>query len=480
MLVMSLRRTAFRVFLSTAMLTGALAACTSTEAPAAGIRWEPCAENGAYDCAAVPVPIDWAQRDGATIDIAVVRDRADDPARSIGTLISLPGGPGDSGVDQILRGSRFSAELRSRFDIVSLDPRGVKRSHPVRCDAGLADRPNMVPDSGGRLDEIHSYARALAASCRQHTGPLIDHLDAVSVARDIDAVRAALGDDRISIYGRSYGTLAGQAFAELFPQRLRAMALDSVDDHALDGPDFLAGEARAAQDSFGEFASWCARDELCALHGTDLDRAYGRLVAAAGRGELQNPRMPGKPFGPLELSWLVTRRLYNPDWPELATDLQTLTNQPPDRPAPAAPPQQLGEAAPMPEIFVCSDWRFRILDQDQWARLWREQNDNAPTLRAHFAWGVAALCSGWPTGPQNPPHRPQVIDGPPILVMNSRHDPATPHEWAAAVAANTDRATLLTYEGWGHGVYERNSCTTTAADNYLVDLTPAPAGCPAR
>jgi pimeloyl-ACP methyl ester carboxylesterase len=112
------------------------------------------------------VPIAWADPGGSTIDVAVVRDRADDAARKVGTLVLLPGGPGSSWVDEILRG-KFSPELRARFDIISLDPRGVKRSHPVLCDGGLgANRPNMMPDAGGRIDEARSYARDLADSCR--------------------------------------------------------------------------------------------------------------------------------------------------------------------------------------------------------------------------------------------------------------------------------------------------------------------------
>ncbi|MFI6042326.1 alpha/beta hydrolase [Nocardia sp. NPDC051321] len=133
----------------------------------------------------------------------------------------------------------------------------------------------------------------------------------------------------------------------------------------------------------------------------------------------------------------------------------------------------------MPEIIVCSDWRFDIASQDQWTQLWREQNDNSAPLRAHFAWGAGAMCSGWPIAPPNPAHRPQIVDGPPVLIMSSLHDPATPHEWALGVAKNTPRATLLTYQGWGHGVYDRSPCTTTAADQYLINLTIPQSSCPA-
>ncbi|WP_228823968.1 alpha/beta hydrolase [Nocardia blacklockiae] len=407
----------------------------------------------------------------------MARKRTRDAAR-IGTLISLPGGPGTSGVDELLRGDRFSPEVRARFDIVSFDPRGVRRSHPMRCDAGLAAaRPNLVPDAGGRLSEVASYARQLAESCREYTGPLFDHLDSASVARDVDALRKALGENTISLYGRSYGTMSGQAYLEQFPRQVRAMVLDSIDDHSLGGPDFLATEARAGRDAFAKFVSWCARDATCALHGTDVSARYDELYERAVRGELSSPT--GTPLGPLDLGRTAIQPLYQPDWPGLANALRTMHDQPP-APAPVPAPQRRGEAAPAPELIACSDWSFDIPDQARWEQLWRDQQQHAGTLRSHFAWIAASVCSNWPP-PPDPPHRPRVTAAPPVLLLNSRHDPATPYEWATNVAANTPNSVLLTYDGWGHGVYGRNDCTTGTADRYLLDLTvPQPnSHCPA-
>lgn len=477
---MYFRRTVLAVALAGALGAGALTACTSATSPAPSLNWQPCPENVEFDCGTVTVPVDWADPGGEKIEIAVVRDRADEPSKKVGTLVSLPGGPGTSGVDEIIKGGKFSAELRGRFDIVSLDPRGVKRSHPVRCDAGLAaSRPNVVPDLGGRIDEVQSYARDLAASCRQYTGSLMDHLDAVSVARDIEALRSALGVDQISIYGRSYGTMPAQAYVELFPKQLRAMLLDSVDDHSLDGPAFMASEARAGRDAFDEFASWCAREEQCVLHGSDVDQILDEVYAKAARGELRDLTDVTKPLGAADLSTQVVKRLFRPEWSLLATELRSLADQPASSPLTPKFPQRQGVPAPLPEVAFCSDWRFDIADQDRWIQLWREQNANAGTLRSHFAWGAGALCSSWPIAPPNPPHLPRIADAPPILILNSLHDPSTPYEWALGVEKNTPGATLLTYEGWGHGIYDRSPCTTTAADQYLIHLTLPQPRCPA-
>ncbi|WP_169814887.1 alpha/beta hydrolase [Nocardia crassostreae] len=312
------------------------------------------------------------------------------------------------------------------------------------------------------------YARELADSCREYTGALMDHLDAESVARDVEALRIALGDNEISLYGRSYGTMPEQSYLELFPERVRGMILDSVDDHSLAGDEFLASEARAAEDNFAEFAAWCGRDAGCALHGKDIPAVYRSLYERAERGEL---RSGDKALGPLELSAATTQRLYKPEWSTLAGELKILAEQPAAAPGPAVRPQRSGTPVEMPEIIFCSDWEFEIGDQAEWVRLWGEQNRNAPTIGTHFAWGAGSICSGWPVRAANPQHLPRVAGAPPVLILNSRHDPATPHEWAVGVAANTPGTTLVTYEGWGHGIYNRNGCTTAIADRYLIDRT---------
>ncbi|WP_280277361.1 alpha/beta fold hydrolase [Nocardia wallacei] len=462
---MRLRRSVLPMVSALLGLAAGLAACTTAATRAPSLDWRPCAENAEVECATLSVPVDWSQPEGPAIDMAVARKRTRDPGR-IGTLISLPGGPGTSGVDELLHGDRFSPALRERFDLVGFDPRGVRRSHPLRCDAGLAaTRPNLVPDAGGRFTEVASYTRELVDSCREYTGPLFDHLDSASVARDVDALRNALGEETVSLYGRSYGTMSGQAYLELFPRRVRAMVLDSIDDHSLAGTEFLATEARGGRDAFAEFVSWCERESACSLHGTDVPALFDRLYGRALRGELSDPA--GKPLGPTELSHTALQSLYQPDWRRSADELRAIDDRPPVVTAATAPVRR-GEPVPAPELIACSDWSFDIPDQARWEELWRDQQRHAGTLRSHFAWIAGSICANWPP-PPNPPHRPRITDAPAVLLMNSRHDPSTPYEWAVGVAADTPGSVLLTYEGWGHGVYGRNTCTTAAADNYFID-----------
>ncbi|WP_036571616.1 alpha/beta fold hydrolase [Nocardia sp. BMG51109] len=469
--------TVFITALAVAMSGAGITACSGAQGRASDFDWRPCPENAEVECATLAVPVDWSDPGGQTIEMAVARKRTREADR-LGTLVSLPGGPGTSGVDEVLHGDRLSPELHRRFDIVSLDPRGVGRSHPVRCDAGLATvQPNLVPDTGGRLAEVVSYARDLADSCREHTGPLVDHLDSASVARDVDALRKALGETTISIYGRSHGTASGQAYLELFPRQVRAMVLDGAVDHNLSGPDYLASEARAARDTFAEFVSWCDRESTCALHGRDIPALYDSLYDRAAHGLLSSPT--GKRQDPLVLSQVSTQPLYKPDWPRLAEDLRARAERP-LTPMAAPAPRRNGQPQPWPLTIMCADQQLGIRDQAHWEQLWAMHKESAGPLRSHFAWVATSLCTALPPAP-NPPHPPRITDAPTTLLMNARFDPTTPHEWATHVAADTPHSVLLTYDGWGHGVYGRTACTTGAADRYFIDLVvPQPdTHCPA-
>ncbi|MFI7675113.1 alpha/beta hydrolase [Actinophytocola sp. NPDC049390] len=434
------------VLLSAVLLTG-LVTGTATAAPRPD--WQACEPGSPVECATITVPIDYAHPETGMIDVAVARQRATGERQ--GTLVFMPGGPGDSGVSRLLRGNVVPAEVAERFDVVSFDPRGTNRSHPVTCDTDLVmNLPNVVPEAGARLADVRTYARALGDSCRAHTGPLLDHVDSVSVARDIDVLRAALGERKVTLYGRSYGTLAGQMYAENFPHRVRGIVLDSVFNHGLTSSTFITTQVAAGEDAFTAFADWCADDATCALHGQDVGQVYRDLWEKSVRGDL--------PVPPMALNQNTLNKFYGPDWAGLAEQLKGLTGA-----------RTTADTAPFPVGAFCADHRVRFSSQGEWLSLWRRQNAVAPTMRTHFAWTLVSLCSAWPAETPNPQHRTDADDAPPILVMNSLHDPATSHEWARDVHRQLDDSVLLTYDGAGHGVMNRTDCTRAVFTDYVLD-----------
>lgn len=451
------------VLLAAVLLTGVATGSATAEAGNT-LDWQPCEPDSPIECATLTVPIDYAHPATGTIDVAAARQKA--TGKRAGTLVYMPGGPGGSGVDRLLNGNIVPAAVAERYDVVSFDPRGTNRSHPIECDANLVENlPNVIPETGARLADIQDYARDLGASCREHTGPLLDHVDSVSVARDIDAVRAALGERKVTLYGRSYGTLAGQMYAENFPHRVRGIVLDSVFDHGLNQSKFVTTQVEAGEDAFAAFANWCADDATCALHGQDVGRLYGDLWEKSLRGEL--------PLPPIALNQSTLNTFYGPDWAGLAEQLKGL--------AEGAPSTTAEETAPFPVAAFCTDHKIRFSSQGEWLSLWRKQNAAAPVMRTHFAWAVVSLCSAWPAATPNPQHRTDADDAPPILIMNSLHDPATGYAWAKDVQRQLDDSVLLTYDGAGHGVTDRTDCTRAVFTDYVLDsVTPRPGThCPA-
>jgi pimeloyl-ACP methyl ester carboxylesterase len=233
------------------------------------VDFAPCPGSAVTQCGTLRVPANWAHPKGPKIDVAVARRPADDPARRIGTLFYNPGGPGDGGVKYVVAADTFfSKALRARFDIVSVDPRGVAGSTPITCGiAALTPEYTFFPRTQQQFDAMVAHNRAVARSCLRRTGPLLLHADTVSVARDHEALRIALGVSKVSWLGLSYGTQLGAQYAQLYPRRTRAMVLDAALDHS--APDVVvnADAAMTVEEAFDRFATWCDTTADCALQG---------------------------------------------------------------------------------------------------------------------------------------------------------------------------------------------------------------------
>ncbi|MEU7732488.1 alpha/beta hydrolase [Streptomyces griseus] len=445
------------------------------------LRWAPCeaATKPGAECATLSVPVDWARPDGPRLDLAVARRQAAGPGPRVGSMVFGPGGPGDSGVAMVVGNiGRFSPEVRRGFDIVSFDPRGVGGSTPVTCSADLlAARPSPELGSQADFEATLAYNKRLRADCRARTGPVFDHLDTAQTVRDLDALRAALGERKLTFHGSSYGTLLGAQYAETYPRRVRAMVLESVMDHSVPTTrEFLRSEAATAQNSFEEFVKWCDAAATCALRGRDVRAVWQGLLDRAGRGELENPAKPGTALSSSDLvNRVAFRRFYAADHAGLATEIARMHAS---EPLPASPTS----TAPLPPAtpVFCSDWRLPVRDHREYASLVSLMNRTAPDLPYLLPIHMTAACLGAPTA--NPQHRLRVTGAPPILLSNALHDPATGYAWAVSVARQLGRGgVLLTYEGHGHGSVTSGPCMRDAVDGYLTELVVPPRGtsCPA-
>lgn len=420
------------------------------------ISWTVCGDDPAVRCGTLRLPVDWSQPDGATFELAVARRAARRPDNRAGTLVFGPGGPGDSGVERILAGDRFSAEILDRFDTVSFDPRGVARSGGPKCDLSLGQG---LITSQADFDTVIDSNRDKWAVCRS-TSPVWEHADTASAVRDLDALRAALGLRQLTFHGSSYGTLLGQQYAERYPGRVRAIVLESVFDHSLDVRQFVRTQALAAQDGFDEFVTWCAQHTECALHGEDARAVWNDVLSRVS---------PDRAF---EIAMLPIARLAAPNRAGLARDIASLRD--------GATPEI--ELPPIVSSVFCADWPAVVPDFPAYERLVRIARQAAPDVRYGAGLLAIRVCLGWPQPVANPPHRLEVHTRTPLLLLNSRHDVRTGHVWARHVAAQLGRhGRLVTYEGSGHGAYGNTPCTTAAVDRYLIDLVVPPRGmsCPA-
>ncbi|GAA1469200.1 alpha/beta hydrolase [Nocardiopsis exhalans] len=460
--------------------------------PAQNIDWETCGEEESPDaeCGTLTVPIDWDDPDGEMIDLALARIPASDPDARIGSLVINPGGPGGSGVGFALFAQEvFSPEVLDRFDIVGFDPRGVGDSHPVLCSLEiLEDDPGSLFDNRAGLDARAAYNEDLREDCREHTGPLYDHVDSLSVVHDMEAIRAALGDEQLSFFGVSYGTLMGQQYAATYPERVRAVVLDSVMDHDLDTRQYLSTQAEAAQDAFDAFVAWCEDSTQCELNGQDPRAVWTDLLKRADAGELLMEGPEGS--GEVTAEGLIGMAFssgYGPGWHDFASTLAWLddpdNNELPvvdDDPAESAdgPAGAAGAADEIPDGLVpyaypavlCNDYGLPVRGYGDWRALMRSgERLVAPDVRyGMLAVDDLANCLGQ-TDVRNPQAPTDVSGSEPLMVINSLHDPATGYNWAVNLADQLgDDGVLVTYEGAGHGVYGRTDCTTEVVDDYLI------------
>lgn len=454
------------------------------------LDWQPCDGDAnplvvvPLECATLRVPLDHDEPDGDLIELAVARLPAGEPDRRIGSLVFNPGGPGGSGIE-FLRSAAFVVpdDVALRFDLVGFDPRGVGDSAAVDCDVDWDDQVSLLDeDDDAGWDALVVEAEQFPDTCPDEALQLAPHVGTNNAARDLDLLRAALGDERLSYVGFSYGTRLGATYAELFPDRVRALVLDGgvlpEDELAVLDREQAAGFDRALR----SFATACDADDDCPLGelGATLD------VLADVQAEIDEVGSfttddPDRVLTAGELRLGVAAALYSTQlWPFLAHGLELASTEA-DGTLLQVLADQLAGRNPDGSYSNQNEASFFVNCADDPTRppveIVREQAEEAAGATRYFADLVRANtgCIGAPD-----PIDPLVV-GPaegawPILVVGTTGDPATPYEWSVALAASLDSAVLYTVEGEGHTAYLSVDCVEDVVGDYLVDLELPDAG----
>lgn len=440
------------------------------------VAWAPCPDFPAAQCGTMNVPLDWSKPDGAKVQVAVARHPATDPDRRIGTLFFNPGGPGDPSSRYAAQAEAvFPAELVARFDIVGLDPRATGNSVHVHCGVpALTPADTLYPKTEEAFQAMVRHNREVGLSCLRETGPLMAHADTVTLARDHEALRIALGARSVTWFGISYGTQVAANYAELYPRRTRAMVLDAALEHSQPEGVQVADEIMSAEDAFNRFAAWCDTAAACALRGQDVGAVFDRLVADADAHPIPVEGAMRPVNGEdIRQGTVGLLRIKNPspffgdlNWSSLSQVLAAALAGQADYFA--LPPLD----APQDGIFAqgaigCGDYVPQVDTYAEMQQRIQMGKQLAPHLQgASETWQVNR-CIGWPIPAANPP-RLLDVRGVPALMVHAAHDSSDPYKWAHSLAAQIEGIDLLTRTGDGHTSFHTSPCARAAIVAYLV------------
>nr|NLI50432.1 alpha/beta hydrolase [Propionibacterium sp.] len=468
--------------LAAALVLGAvtLAGCTgpgaspgpSADSPSAPgsfyaqrLTWTPC---GRLECATASVPLDHADPTGRTLTLPLARRKATAAPRR-GTLFVNPGGPGVSGT---WFAAAFDRRDLEAYDIVGWDPRGVAAGARVTClDAAAADRFDEVdfsPDDAGELGALRAATASFAAACAAHTDPaLLAHLSTRETARDLDILRAAVGDDRLTFYGASYGTLIGAHYADLFPDRVGRMVLDAPVD--VTGAEEVS-QAAGFEASFRAFAAWCGGRPDCPL-GDDGDAVAATLLGWLDGLDAAPPAVGARRLTQSLAALGMARHLYAGEegWPRLLAAVTAARAGDPRRLLAAADAMNGRNGDGTRDPLQASGAAIRCADRA--ARPWAEALARWEAERVAFPFGSLLGpdlgCLDWPVvAPAWT--TPRGAGAPPLLLVAATGDPATPYPWAEATARALGSAVLLPVESGAHVRYGGDPCATAAVRDYLL------------
>jgi pimeloyl-ACP methyl ester carboxylesterase len=444
------------------------------------LDWHGCGDN---QCSRLTVPLDYAKPAGKTITLAVLRAPATRRSQRVGQLVVNPGGPGGSGVNYAAGGSSTFGETLSRyFDIVGFDPRGVGRSTPLQCagthqtDELLAADPD--PDNAAEAARLVRLSGDYGKGCLQRSGDLTRHISTVEVAKDMDVLRAALGERRLDYLGASYGTFIGATYADLFPTHIRRMVLDGAVDPALSTEQLALGQAHGFETALRAYIQDCVNHGSCIL-GDSVEAGAARIKAFLEQLDAKPIRAPN---GRIVTEGLANLGIIVPlyvktYWPLLTAALTQAFQgnvatllQLSDQYTSRGPNRYTDNSMAALAAVNCLDHDDAVPAAEVPSQVPAFEKAS-PTFGRIFAYGLSS-CASWPVHTGKGGKALAAAGAPPIVVVGTTRDPATPYKQAVALAHELQSGVLVSRDGDGHtGFQQGNPCVDKAVENYLVGGT---------
>jgi pimeloyl-ACP methyl ester carboxylesterase len=444
------------------------------------LRWEECGE---FQCATARAPLDWDDPAVDEIELALIRQPAHD--EKLGSLLVNPGGPGASGYSFVADSIDFAVTeaLQDRYDIVGFDPRGVGRSTAVSCfepadlDRLLYGIPGGNPGSNQWITAQNELTHAFGQACLANTGPLLANVDTLSAARDLDLLRAVLGEDQLDYLGYSYGAYLGATFAETYPDHVGRLVLDGAVDPSLSDGAVALAQAQGFERALRSYLAACMPAATCPFQGTvdDAMAMVRAILDAVAKNPI--PSTDGRSLGAETLLIAIAAPLYNAEtWPVLDSIFTTVLAGQADVALSIADGyygrtpegEYTGNQTEALRAINCLDYEYQnnvsVMKEEG-----RELSRVAPYLGPYLAYGDLA-CLSWPFKAERPRAPVTATGAAPILVLGTTNDPATPYEWAVALATQLESGILITRQGEGHTAFNKgNACVDATVEQYLTE-----------
>ncbi|MEW1795702.1 alpha/beta hydrolase [Streptomyces niveus] len=450
------------------------------------LGWRECGVPG-FQCATMKAPLDYDKPNGTEIKLAVARKKATGPGKRLGSLQVNPGGPGGSAIDYLqgYAGIGYPAPVRAQYDMVAMDPRGVARSAPVECFTGpemdAYTQVDQTPDDMAERDLLAASYKKLAQGCEKRAAEVLPHVSTVEAARDMDIFRAVVGDKKLMYVGASYGTFLGATYAELFPTRVGRLVLDGAMDPSLPSAELNRDQTAGFETAFQAFAADCVKQPDCPL-GSGSPADAGRRMKDFFNDLDTKPVPTGeeRKLGESLATTGVINAMYDESgWPGLRDSLRSAMDGDGSGLLALADSyyEREGDGSYTNLMYAnaavnCLDLPAGFTRPAEVEKALPSFEKASPVFGTGFAW-ASLNCAYWPTKATGAPHRIEAKGAPPILVVGTTRDPATPYKWAQSLAEQLSSGVLLTYDGDGHTAYGRGSdCVDTAINTYLLEGTP--------